>query len=66
MRGKSDIIGMNPQGRFIAIEVKVGKDKLRDEQELFLENVVDHGGISVVVKTFDEFMIYFNENYFNG
>ncbi|MEI6084001.1 MAG: VRR-NUC domain-containing protein [Verrucomicrobiota bacterium] len=35
-------------GHFIAIEIKAGKDTLRDSQKAWLEKVVKSGGIIVV------------------
>ncbi|WP_167855506.1 VRR-NUC domain-containing protein [Hymenobacter fodinae] len=45
--GISDILGYHrATGRFLAIEVKVGKDKLRPEQITFLEEVRRAGGFA--------------------
>jgi penicillin-binding protein-related factor A (putative recombinase) len=46
-RGAADILGVI-QGRFVAIEVKRPKGKVSDEQELFLQSIVDAGGIAFV------------------
>lgn len=54
--GSSDIIGIMPGGKFLAVEVKVGRDRLRPEQEGFLENVRRLGGTALVVKTYEEFL----------
>ncbi len=49
--GISDIIGFHKQtGRFIACEIKVGRDKLSTEQEQFLADVNRAGGIGRVIK----------------
>ena len=54
--GVSDIIALlPPQARFCAIEVKTGRDRLRPEQEGFLKNVERMGGITLVVKDFEDF-----------
>ncbi|MCK9370259.1 VRR-NUC domain-containing protein [Candidatus Dojkabacteria bacterium] len=60
--GVSDIIAIRPQdGRFVAIEVKIGHDKLRESQIAFLGSVERAKGIAVVVKTFDEFLDIYNK-----
>lgn len=53
--GISDIIGFHRKtSRFLACEIKAGKDRLSDEQELFLENVRKAGGIALVIRTNDD------------
>lgn len=53
--GISDIIGLHKKtGKFIACEIKVGKDKLSPFQERFLEVVKKSGGVAMVIKTTDE------------
>ena len=55
-RGVSDILAvLPPTGRLLAVEVKIGKDKLSPEQEGFLANVVHAGGLSFVAKDLDSF-----------
>lgn len=50
--GISDIIGFNRStGQFIAVEVKVGRDRLSPEQERFLSDVAKAGGVAVVVRS---------------
>jgi hypothetical protein len=45
--GISDVMGYHrPTGRVLAVEVKVGKDTLTDEQREFLEDVRDAGGFA--------------------
>lgn len=53
--GISDIIGYHKKtGKFIAVEIKIGKDKLSPYQEQFLSGVNKAGGIGVVIKDMDE------------
>lgn len=47
--GCSDIIGVTPWGRFLAIECKVGRNKPTDKQRAFLDAVTAAGGIALVV-----------------
>ncbi|MDE3250278.1 MAG: VRR-NUC domain-containing protein [Bacteroidota bacterium] len=53
--GISDVIGFHrATGRFVACEVKVGKDKLSEEQLAFLRRVKAGNGITMVVRTVDD------------
>lgn len=55
--GISDIIGYHRRtGQFLAVEIKSGKDKLTDEQKLFLENVEKAGGLALVIRTTDDIL----------
>lgn len=56
-KGTSDIIGMQKgTGRFIAIEIKIGNDRLSPEQHGFLNDVSEGGGIAMIAKSFDDFL----------
>lgn len=62
MQGVSDIIGYcKKTGKFMAIEVKIGKDTLSVEQRMFLEDVNKAGGIGLVVKSTDDFLAQYEE-----
>ncbi|TXH09399.1 MAG: hypothetical protein E6R04_08155 [Spirochaetes bacterium] len=47
--GASDILGVTPQGYFLAVEVKARgrRSTLRDAQRIFLESVLSKGGFAV-------------------
>lgn len=53
MRGASDIIGMWGN-RFLAIEVKAGKNTMTQEQRLFLLEINRRGGIGFVAHSLDQ------------
>jgi len=53
-KGISDIVGISKDGRFIAIECKVGKNTATMFQEQFLHEVKSRGGIAAVVYNLDE------------
>ena len=54
-KGVSDIIGFHRHtGRFVAVEIKAGKDRLSEEQEAFLELVKTSGGVSLVVRNSED------------
>jgi hypothetical protein len=55
MKGSADIhAGIN--GRFIAIEVKIGKDRQSDDQKQYQMKIENSGGIYLIVRTFDQFV----------
>jgi hypothetical protein len=47
--GAPDVEGVLPDGRYIGVEIKVGRDKLRDVQIAFHEEVRQRGGVIAVV-----------------
>jgi hypothetical protein len=58
-RGVSDILACF-KGQLIAIEIKIGKDRLSPEQEGFILSVNHTGGKAFVVHDLEEFMFYWN------
>lgn len=46
--GVSDILACAPDGRFVAIEVKVGSNNLTKRQDEFLKMVAKNGGIAIL------------------
>jgi len=52
--GMSDIIGMLPGGKFLAIEVKTPKGKIRPPQLEFLHKVNEGGGLGIVARSVEE------------
>ena len=54
MRGVSDIIGLTPSGRFLAIEVKQPGKQPTPEQLRFLENINGSGGLGLVARSIDD------------
>lgn len=60
--GVPDIIGILPNtGRFLGIEVKTGKDKLRDTQRGFHLTASKLGALILVVKDYDDFLDQWNK-----
>ena len=53
-KGSSDLIGIRKDGRFVGIEVKTAKGRLRPEQERFLGLVDAYHGLSGVARSVDE------------
>lgn len=61
-KGVSDIIAI-VHGKYIGIEVKAGKDKIRDTQIAEQEKVRKAGGVYEVVHNADEFVQLIRDNY---
>ena len=53
-KGVSDILACY-RGRLVAVEVKVGRDRLSPEQDGFLKNIRHAGGIAFVARDFESF-----------
>ncbi|CAK0747850.1 VRR-NUC domain-containing protein [Gammaproteobacteria bacterium] len=51
--GSGDIFALHDH-QFYSIEVKVGRDRLRSEQEEWMEQVRAHGGVAVVARCLDD------------
>lgn len=59
-KGVADIIGLHGgRGTFVAIEVKIGNDRLSEDQSKWLARVKDFKGRTVVVSDFAEFQRLF-------
>ncbi len=55
IRGVSDILGVLPDGRFLAVECKRGRGgRVSPEQSEFLANVNANGGVGIVVQSVEE------------
>ena len=55
-KGSSDLIGISPDGRFVAIEVKMPGEKPTKEQVIFIQYVQSMGGIAGVADSVDSFL----------
>jgi hypothetical protein len=47
--GTPDIIGCDRDGRYVGLEIKVGRDQLRESQKEELERIAKRGGIARVI-----------------
>ena len=54
MTGIADILGILPDGRFLAIEVKRKWNKTTPNQDLFLDNIKKNNGIALVAYSIDD------------
>ena len=49
--GSSDLIGLTPTGRFLAVEIKTSKGRATTEQMRFIEAVRARGGIAGIARS---------------
>jgi hypothetical protein len=57
LNGISDIIGFRKKdGKFVGIEIKIGYDKMSDEQIYFQEQVLLGNGLFFIAKDFDSYL----------
>ena len=54
MKGVSDILGILPDGKFLAIECKAEKGKLSEFQETFLNKINAFGGVAIVCRSIED------------
>ena len=52
LKGSSDILGLLPGGRFLAVECKAEHGRLSTEQRQFLADIKTLGGLAVVAKSY--------------
>ena len=50
-KGSSDVVGIAPDGRFLAVEVKTATGRVRPEQETFIAAVRRAGGRAGVARS---------------
>lgn len=60
-KGSADV-SATINGRSVKIEVKIGRDRQREEQMEYQQAVERAGGLYVIVKTFSEFVSWYNTN----
>ncbi len=54
LAGSSDILGVLPGGRFLAVECKAPGGRTTDLQDQFLDSVTQAGGLALVVRSMDD------------
>jgi hypothetical protein len=54
LKGSSDILGLLPGGRFLAVECKAKGGRLSPEQREFLSDIKALGGMAVVAKSWTD------------
>lgn len=53
-RGVSDILGILPDGRFLAIEVKTRTGRVSEYQASFLYEITKNGGVAFVARSVED------------
>lgn len=53
-KGGSDLLGIAPDGRFLAIETKTAKGRVRPEQETFIAAVKRAGGRAGIARSVED------------
>jgi hypothetical protein len=61
-KGSADI-SATIAGQSVKIEIKVGRDQIRPEQEIYQQQVEKAGGIYLMIHTFDEFYQWYTSKY---
>lgn len=59
--GGSDIFAWLPNGKFLGVEIKTGKDRLSPIQEGFNAQIQMMGHLIFVVKDFNDFLLQWNK-----
>jgi len=54
LKGSSDILGLLPDGRFLAIECKMKGKYPSKEQRAFLERIKESNGVALLVREIDD------------
>lgn len=52
--GISDILGVLPDGRFLAIEVKMARRRATYKQKDFMDSITDQGGLAFVATSIED------------
>lgn len=59
--GSSDLVGIAPGGRFLAVEIKTPKGRATPEQLRFIDAVRKRGGIAGIARSPDEALALLSE-----
>ena len=61
-KGSADI-SATIQGKSVKIEVKIGKDKMSEDQHKYKQSIESAGGIYYIAKDFDSFYVWYNKTF---
>jgi len=59
--GSSDLIGWTKSGRFLAVEVKIKKGRATLNQQNFLQQVNNCGGVGIIVRSVEDAVQQYRE-----
>lgn len=54
LNGSADILGMTPNGRFLAVETKAAGNDLSPAQARFRDQVIAHNGLYILARSIDD------------
>jgi hypothetical protein len=54
LKGVSDILGVMPDGRLLAIEVKTKTGRVSAEQNAFVKKITSRNGIGIIARSLDD------------
>jgi hypothetical protein len=57
INGVSDILGILPGGKFLAIEVKSASGKLSDDQKFFINQIKLKGGVAFTARSIEDVIV---------
>jgi hypothetical protein len=63
-RGSADISAILPGGVSLKAEIKYGKDRQSEAQKHYQSSVEAAGGVYLIVRTFDDFLVWW-DNFVN-
>ena len=61
-KGSADISAII-DGKSVKIEIKIGHDRQSEAQKRYQKTVEEAGGLYFIAKSFDEFLIFYNNNF---
>jgi len=66
LKGVADILGILPNGKFLAVEVKTEKGKQSVFQKNFQEQIEKNNGIYILARSIDDVRHLVNQEYHNA
>jgi hypothetical protein len=66
LKGSSDILGLLPGGRFLAVECKAPDGRLSPEQRQFLADIKALGGMAIVARSYRDIEAALREAGYTG
>lgn len=55
-KGLGDVTAVLKGGKFVSIEIKIGRDRQREDQKTFEKQVTKVGGVYLLVRNWNEFL----------
>jgi len=58
LKGVADVLGVLPDGRFLAVECKTATGRISPEQDAFIRNVNLRGGLAFVARGLEDVKVH--------